>query len=573
MKTIIIIFTLTAAVIVSFSQRTYIWSGAVNSNFSTAGNWNPVRQIGLSNDNLVFNSGTNLDIVNVYQVTVGQIAVQNHTHVKLSPASGNPKTIFVQGAGASQNSENWNEHSEISHVKYDEYMNSETTGLADTKYNDYMKTDSSDLAAVKYNEYKNPPVKGMGDIKEELSDDPNLNEDLLIDTGSSLMINASDPRLSIYLKHSAKALINGTLAFTGEGANEISSFDSYAITFKPGSELIQSCPGNIFSNTGVNHSALFENGSTFIINHAEALDPFGLTAPSSKVAFDSESMFKISSANTNAIRINGRILPNFSITGNSTVNIQEMLTSDIYINNLNISQGSRLLIRNLMPSSAPAINIKGNLYADGELHFIPDTENKVILNFNRGSEQFISGSGVIELSNGIQAINIQNDLTLDRDLEAYCHIIHHAGIINTNGHTFKIFNQFTSTQMLFAGIIILPEQNPENKPAPGAPNLPNQTAGKNNSPKEFSISQNYPNPFNPKTKIKYELAKASKVNISVFDITGRTIISIVDEYLDKNYYTVDFDGSNLASGIYFYRIIADANGDLFKKTLKMSLIK
>jgi len=89
-------------------------------------------------------------------------------------------------------------------------------------------------------------------------------------------------------------------------------------------------------------------------------------------------------------------------------------------------------------------------------------------------------------------------------------------------------------------------------------------------PEKFDLSQNYPNPFNPETKINFELPKDSKVSLKVFDITGRLIASILDgENFNAGYHTVRFNGTNFASGTYFYRI---STGD-FVLTKKMQLVK
>ncbi len=88
-------------------------------------------------------------------------------------------------------------------------------------------------------------------------------------------------------------------------------------------------------------------------------------------------------------------------------------------------------------------------------------------------------------------------------------------------------------------------------------------------PKKFSLSQNYPNPFNPATKINFELPRNSIVKLSVFDVTGKLVSELVNEQRAAGYYTVEFNGSNLASGMYFYRI---QTGD-FISTKKMILVK
>jgi len=80
-----------------FSQTTYTWTGSVNNNFSTAGNWSPVRQIGHTNDILIFSNGGSVNAININQVTIGQLIIRNNTSVSFSPASGNSKTIYISG--------------------------------------------------------------------------------------------------------------------------------------------------------------------------------------------------------------------------------------------------------------------------------------------------------------------------------------------------------------------------------------------------------------------------------------------------------------------------------------------
>jgi len=93
---------------------------------------------------------------------------------------------------------------------------------------------------------------------------------------------------------------------------------------------------------------------------------------------------------------------------------------------------------------------------------------------------------------------------------------------------------------------------------------------KNTIPTQYSLSQNYPNPFNPNTKINFELPNDAKVNLIVYDLLGREIIKLVNnEFRTAGSYTVDFNGSNLSSGIYFYRL--ETTG--FSMTKKMLLVK
>lgn len=93
-------------------------------------------------------------------------------------------------------------------------------------------------------------------------------------------------------------------------------------------------------------------------------------------------------------------------------------------------------------------------------------------------------------------------------------------------------------------------------------------------PTKFDMSQNYPNPFNPTTKINYDLPFDSKVSIRLFDMTGKEVAQIVNATQTAGYYTAQFNGANLASGVYFYNIIAEGgNAAKFVTTKKMVLVK
>jgi hypothetical protein len=72
----------------------------------------------------------------------------------------------------------------------------------------------------------------------------------------------------------------------------------------------------------------------------------------------------------------------------------------------------------------------------------------------------------------------------------------------------------------------------------------------------YALEQNYPNPFNPSTRIRYQLPGASDVTLVVFDMLGRQVAALVDSRQEAGVHEVTFDGSNLASGAYFYRLQA-----------------
>lgn len=88
-------------------------------------------------------------------------------------------------------------------------------------------------------------------------------------------------------------------------------------------------------------------------------------------------------------------------------------------------------------------------------------------------------------------------------------------------------------------------------------------------PAEYSLSQNYPNPFNPSTNLGFGISNLGFVTLKIYDLTGREVATLVNENLSPGIYEVKFDGSNFASGVYFYKITAGS----FSAVKRMFLIK
>ncbi|MCX7878832.1 MAG: YCF48-related protein [Ignavibacteria bacterium] len=104
--------------------------------------------------------------------------------------------------------------------------------------------------------------------------------------------------------------------------------------------------------------------------------------------------------------------------------------------------------------------------------------------------------------------------------------------------------------------------------------LPFMNLGNNNYPSFFKLYQNYPNPFNPETKIRFDIpahcnTSDTKVKLTVYDISGRVVTILVDEVLQPGSHIRTWNGSNHASGVYFYQFIAGS----FIQSKKMVLIK
>ncbi len=88
-------------------------------------------------------------------------------------------------------------------------------------------------------------------------------------------------------------------------------------------------------------------------------------------------------------------------------------------------------------------------------------------------------------------------------------------------------------------------------------------------PTNYSLSQNYPNPFNPETTMSYSIPKSEHVTLKVFDVLGREIATIVDEYKQAGTYKANFNASGLVSGVYFYQLRVGS----FMQIKKMVMIK
>jgi len=97
----------------------------------------------------------------------------------------------------------------------------------------------------------------------------------------------------------------------------------------------------------------------------------------------------------------------------------------------------------------------------------------------------------------------------------------------------------------------------------------NGVPAKNNLPVKYLLTQNYPNPFNPTTVISYQLPKSGNVKLVVFDVLGREVQTLVNEYKAAGRYEVTFNGTSLSSGLYFYRITSGT----FTDVKKMLMIK
>jgi hypothetical protein len=97
-------------------------------------------------------------------------------------------------------------------------------------------------------------------------------------------------------------------------------------------------------------------------------------------------------------------------------------------------------------------------------------------------------------------------------------------------------------------------------------------------PVGFSLAQNYPNPFNPATTIAFELEQRGHISLTIFDATGRDVVTLVNEDVRAGKHAVTWNGRNakgaaVSSGVYFYRLRAEGGTSRLQQTRKMVLMK
>ena len=108
------------------------------------------------------------------------------------------------------------------------------------------------------------------------------------------------------------------------------------------------------------------------------------------------------------------------------------------------------------------------------------------------------------------------------------------------------------------------------------PSPPNEDGMTNELPKDFALEQNYPQPFNPTTTIRFALPTDSKVTLKVYNLLGQVVATLTDGVMSAGYQSVQWNASNNASGVYFYRIEATSLNDpgkSFMQVKKMVLMR
>jgi hypothetical protein len=136
-----------------------------------------------------------------------------------------------------------------------------------------------------------------------------------------------------------------------------------------------------------------------------------------------------------------------------------------------------------------------------------------------------------------------------------------------SGHDYAYVDNRTETGRVYSYSLTAVDVNGRSQALGTASAMPMSTRG---TVTEYALRQNYPNPFNPTTNIEFDVVTASHVTLNVFNTEGQQVASLVDREIAAGRHSVNFDGQNLTSGVYFYSI---SIGNSFSATRKMLLVK
>lgn len=601
------------AINISYSQVTYTWVGGNSSNFTSALNWSPVRANGQVSDILVFNTGTTVNALNVQQQTIGQLIITNNTHLILTPASGNPKILSIYGCNGTDVAVDSGSTLEINGTTPQLGILLKT-GATASIYGNVIITGNQahylnalDSNAIHFHSGSSLTQSTPGYIFTNTG----MTNVAIFENGSSLIITNSLSKSPFGF-----AYPNSKVVFSNECSYVLQANDSSAIDFngRTYGNLVLDYHSSITVNEAVLNNSYFNN---ITITNGSILS-FTNSALTSNPTFSIKGSLNVNGSfsfiNKVTCSFDGN---NQTISGNGTISIPvALINSNVTLLNCKLQSETTVSENGSITSN--------NGYAVGKLTKYFTSTNKS-RNFEIGTMNgfspvnvtfnSISTNGYITVSSTAMTHTLVADST--KEMRRYWTVSNNGvefdyyklsftylsadfntnlteatdeatmQVINFSGNHFSrylnsrisyrdtlnniigidsvhTFGDFTNNKSLGISTYAGDDIN--------TMNINNNTIS-NNIPKDFSISQNYPNPFNPTTKIDYTLPVNSKVTIKLYDMTGKEISELLNANQNAGSYTIQVNGLNLASGVYFYKIIAGSSANTFEKTLKMVLAK
>ena len=338
-----------------------------------------------------------------------------------------------------------------------------------------------------------------------------------------------------------------------------------------------------FNNSQVNGLAVDQENDLLYVAIGEpssTVSVFSLPDLTSQFNFNQTGMNYHSEPNLTILKLsNGD--KNIYVSADFTVDIHNALTGG-FINQFTPTQGletmaadnfyQRLYIPDennrtgvyVYNSDGTSYNNGSNIFGDGGIF---DSDEEGIIIYSCPINNLVdNGEGFIVVSD---QISNQTDFEFfDRKTWGHLGTLNITGVSNTDGiasypyplpgYSMGIFAALNNdTQVAIIGwdkifSEILSHTDIENE---------------NFTPEEFKLYQNYANPFNPVTKIKYQIPKPGLVTLKIYDILGKEVATLVNEEKSIGTYEVEFEGTNLSSGVYFYKLTSGNNSETKKMTL------
>lgn len=292
------------------------------------------------------------------------------------------------------------------------------------------------------------------------------------------------------------------------------------------------------------------------------------------ISFESDSNYVVDnliSGNSSGVRINNS--DNNHILNNLIGTNYEWIAVRNEDNGIYISEGAQ---GNLIKENVIGFNGGSGVFIRGsEAKFNIITRNSITLNeswgirLDHGANESIAPPEITSASqNDISGTAIPNSIVeifTDPNLQGM--FFHDSTIADASGN----FSWSGTIESEFTNVTTTATDENGNTSMFSDPVIISSVDSKNQDlkPDTYELSQNHPNPFNPTTRITYSIPSESYVSLKVFDVIGREVVELVNEEKSIGNYAVEFNASDLTSGIYFYRIQAGN----FVKTKKMVLMK
>ena len=428
-------------------------------------------------------------------------------------------------------------------------------------------------------------IIAIGELNEVFNDDAILvryNTDGTLDNSfgnNGILITDLGGHESIFdviVQNDGKILVSGTAGSVGDGDflimryNSDGSFDN---TF--GSNGVVTYSYTTTSDDGIANITLQNDGKIIVTGNTSWFGIAGVflrynSNGTMDSTFGTNGIVTIPEENYSLGQVrlqnDGKIL--LSGAYNFTVSRYyggEKVISNYYLSWLDVRSNQSIYAQKLNNNGIPQWTQNGNLVSDKPNFFTTNLNTHQLL-FN--GKDFFS---VFEGNDGIYAQSISKD-----------------GLLNWGNDAVYVSQQLAPIQVVGSGNsglesgAILTFSSSGNPAGTGSNvyakrintdgtlgGIISSISGDNLAPTDFVLYQNYPNPFNPSTKISWQSPVSSHQTIKIYDVLGKEIATLVDEYKPAGSYEIDFNASGLSSGIYFYRIQAGN----FIETKKMILLR